>query len=71
VVSGGLEDPRIQHYHVHRVELDSHPVMPVMVDGWALSGEGPLQIRMHKHSLVVMAGELASEAPPSQDVGIE
>ena len=53
---GGPEDERIQHYHVHRVDIDTHPVMPVMADGLAL-GEGALHISMQRHSLAVMVGE--------------
>ena len=33
VGTGGPEDPRIQHYRVRRVEIDTHPAMPVMADG--------------------------------------
>jgi diacylglycerol kinase (ATP) len=54
--SGGPEDERIQHYHVHRVDIDTNPPMPVMVDGLAL-GEGPLHIRMQRHVLAVMVAE--------------
>ena len=28
VGTGGPEDPRIQHYHVRRVDIDTHPAMP-------------------------------------------
>jgi len=50
---GGSEDERIQHYHVHRVDIDTRPAMPVMVDGLAL-GEGPLHISIQRHVLAVM-----------------
>jgi len=50
---GGPEDDRIQHFHVHRVDIDTNPAMPVMVDGLAL-GEGPLHISMQRHILAVM-----------------
>jgi diacylglycerol kinase (ATP) len=53
---GGPEDERIQHYHVHRVDIDTNPAMPVMVDGLAL-GEGPLHISMQRHVLAVMVAE--------------
>jgi diacylglycerol kinase (ATP) len=53
---GRPEDERIQHYHVHRVDIDTNPAMPVMVDGLAI-GEGPLHIRMQRHVLAVMVGE--------------
>jgi diacylglycerol kinase (ATP) len=54
-VDGGPEDERIQHYHVRRVEIDTHPAMPVMADGLAL-GEGPLRISVQRHALSVMIG---------------
>jgi diacylglycerol kinase (ATP) len=39
VGEGKPEDSRIQHFHVRRVDIDTHPSMPVMADGNAL-GEG-------------------------------
>ena len=50
---GGPEDERIQHYHVHSVDIGTNPAMPVMVDGLAL-GEGPLHIRMQRQVLAEM-----------------
>ena len=52
---GGLEDERIQHYHVRKVDIVTNPAMPVMADGMAL-GEGPLRIRVQRHALAVMVG---------------
>jgi diacylglycerol kinase (ATP) len=58
-VAGGVpEDPRIQHFQVRRVDIDTHPAMPVMADGLVL-GEGPLHISVQRHALAVMAGEPA------------
>ncbi|MGE5222560.1 MAG: diacylglycerol/lipid kinase family protein [Omnitrophica WOR_2 bacterium] len=62
---GGPEDERIQHYHVRRIDIDSHPAMPVMADGSAL-GEGPLRISVQRHTLAVMVGEPANAVPPAQ-----
>jgi len=42
-VGGGLEDERLQHYHVRRMDIDTSPVVPLLADGLAL-GEGPLHI---------------------------
>jgi len=67
---GGPEDERIQHYHVRRVDIDSHPAMQVMADGVAL-GEGPLQISMQRRTLTVMVGEPVPETLPSQGVSLE
>ena len=65
VATGGLEDPRIQHYHVRRVDIDSHPALPAMADGLAL-GEGPLRISVRRHALAVMVGEPATVVLPAQ-----
>ncbi len=70
VAAGRSEGPRIQHYHVRRIEIDSHPAMPVMADGFAL-GEGPLKISVQRRTLTVMAGVPAPETRPSQDVSDE
>jgi diacylglycerol kinase family enzyme len=53
--SGRAEDPRIQRYHVRRVEIDSHPSMPVMADGSGL-GEGRVGIEVRRQALTVMVG---------------
>ena len=57
------EDPRIQHYHVRRVEIDTQPAMPIMADGDAL-GEGRVRIEVRRHVLAVMVGKPAPEAAP-------
>ena len=62
VGEGYPEDQRIQHFHVHKVEIDTHPAMPVMADGSPL-GEGLVRIEMRRHALAVMAG---SEMPEEQ-----
>jgi diacylglycerol kinase (ATP) len=53
VGEGRSEDSRIQHFHVRRVDIDTHPAMPVMADGTAL-GEGPVHIEVRRHALAVM-----------------
>jgi diacylglycerol kinase family enzyme len=50
-----MEDSRIQHFHVRRVDIDTHPSMPVMADGIPL-GEGLVRIEVRRHGLAVMAG---------------
>jgi diacylglycerol kinase (ATP) len=47
------EDPSIQRYQVRRVEIETNPPMPVMVDGTPL-GEGSLKITIRQHSLAVI-----------------
>lgn len=56
VGDGKLEDSRIQHYHVRRVDIDTLPPMPVMADGTAL-GEGLVRIEIRRHALTVMVGQ--------------
>ena len=60
VGEGYPEDSRIQHHHVRRVEIDTHPSMPVMADGNAL-GEGLVRIEVWRHALAVMAGPATPE----------
>jgi diacylglycerol kinase family enzyme len=57
------EDSRIQHFHVRRVDIDTHPAMPVMADGSAL-GEGMVRIEVRRRVLAVMAGPAISEVLP-------
>jgi diacylglycerol kinase family enzyme len=63
VGEGKPEDPRIQHYHVRRVDIDTHPTMPVMADGSAL-GEGLVRIEVRRHALAVMVGQPAPDVLP-------
>jgi diacylglycerol kinase (ATP) len=63
---GKPEDPRIQHFHVRRVDIDTQPAMPVMVDGTEL-GNGLVHIEVRRHALAVMVGSLPP--PLQQNVG--
>ncbi len=65
VGEGHPEDSRIQHFHVRRVDIDTHPAMPVMADGSAL-GEGLVRIEVRRRVLRVMAGPAAPEVPSAQ-----
>ena len=62
-VGVGTEDSRIQHFQARRVDMDTHPAMPVMADGLEM-GEGPLHITVQRHALAVMVGTPAPEAAP-------
>jgi diacylglycerol kinase (ATP) len=53
VGEGKFEDARIQHFHVRKIEIETHPAMPVMVDGIAL-GKGRVTIEVRKRVLAVM-----------------
>jgi diacylglycerol kinase (ATP) len=65
VGEGYPEDARIQHFHVRRVEIDTHPAMPVMADGSPL-GEGLVRIEVRRHVLTVMAGQPELDVLPDQ-----
>lgn len=58
---GKPEDPRIQHYRVNRVDIDTKPAMPMMADGNAL-GEGAVRIEVRRRVLAVMVNQ---PAPPA------
>jgi YegS/Rv2252/BmrU family lipid kinase len=62
VGEGKPEDPRIQHYHVRRVDIDTQPAMPVMADGSPL-GEGRVRIEVRRHALAVMVSTPGPDAP--------
>lgn len=70
VGEGIPEDPRIQHYHVRRVVIDTHPVMPVMVDGSPI-GEGQVYIKVRRHALAVMVAKSKPEPVPETSETIE
>jgi diacylglycerol kinase (ATP) len=70
VATGGVEDMRIQHYHVRKVDIDSHPAMPLMADGSVL-GEGPLHISVQRHALAIMVSLPAPAVLPAQGVILE
>jgi len=56
VGEGKPEDPRIQHYHVRRIDIDTNPAMQVMADGSPL-GEGLVQIKVRRHALAMMVAQ--------------
>jgi len=53
------EDPRIQHFRVRRVDIDTQPAMSVMADGISL-GEGLVRIEVQQNALTVMVGSSES-----------
>ncbi len=63
VGEGKPEDPRIQHYHVRKVEIDTDPSMPVLTDGNTL-GEGPVRLEVRRRVLTVMAGPEPAKVLP-------
>ena len=53
------EDPRIEHFSVQRIVVDTHPAMPIMADGVTI-GEGAVIIEVQRHALTVMVEGHAS-----------
>ncbi len=47
------QDPRIQHYRVRSITIDTVPPMPIMADGTKI-GEGSVEIDVQKHALSVL-----------------
>jgi len=67
---GKPEDPRIQHYHVRSVDIETQPAMPVMADGSAL-GEGLVHIEVRRHALAMMVHQPATEPAPAAHPELE
>jgi diacylglycerol kinase (ATP) len=63
VGTGNPEDPRVQHYHARRVDIDTKPAMSIMADGNAL-GEGRVRIEVRRRVLTVMVGKPAPKTLP-------
>ena len=57
---GKPEDPRIQHYRVSKVEINTKPAMAVLVDGVPL-GDGMVRIEVRPRALTVMVAREHSE----------
>ncbi len=68
VAGGEAEDPRIQRFQARKVDIETHPAMPVMADGLALD-EGPLHITIQRRVLAVMVEAPKAEASPAQGKG--
>jgi diacylglycerol kinase (ATP) len=64
---GKPEDPRIQHYHVRKVDIDTHPAMAVMTDGTPL-GEGKVRIEVRRQALSVMVSQPSLVVLPDPEV---
>jgi diacylglycerol kinase (ATP) len=58
LVTGGPEDARIRRFHARRVDVDTNPPMPIVVDGYRL-GEGSVRLGIRRRALNVIAGPLA------------
>jgi diacylglycerol kinase (ATP) len=65
-----LEDHRIQHFHVRKIVVDTHPAMPAMVDGVSI-GDGRVEIEVRRHVLTVMVGKAIPEALAEPGEAIE
>ena len=60
---GKPEDPRIQHYRVSKVEINTKPAMAVLVDGVPL-GDGKVRIEVWPRALTV----IVAKKPPKKKV---
>jgi len=63
-------DERIQQYHVRRLDVETNPSMPAIVDGLAL-GEGPVRISVQRNALAIMVSEPEPVVLPDQGVILE
>lgn len=61
--AGTPEDPRIQHFRVHSIVIETNPAMPVMTDGIPL-GEGSVRVEVRRHALTVIAGSPVPKVLP-------
>jgi YegS/Rv2252/BmrU family lipid kinase len=52
---GAVEDERVKHYHVKRVDIRSDPPMPVLADGMLLE-PGSVTAEVHPRALTIMGG---------------
>lgn len=50
------EDPRIQHFRVRKLKIETYPDMPIMADGISI-GEGSVNIEVNHHALTVIVGK--------------
>jgi diacylglycerol kinase family enzyme len=67
---GKPEDPRIQHYQVRKVIVDTKPSMPVMVDGVDI-GEGKVSIQVKHRALSVMVLSKEKDLSSRLEKGIQ
>jgi diacylglycerol kinase (ATP) len=66
VGAGMADDPRVLHFKVRKIVIDTHPVMQAMTDGNPL-GEGAVRIEVRKHALAVMVGSPGFETEPGPE----
>ena len=52
---GAVEDARVKHYRIKRVNIHSDPPMPVLADGMLLN-PGPVTAQVHPRALAIMGG---------------
>jgi diacylglycerol kinase (ATP) len=67
--SGGAEDARIRRFRARHVTVESHPAMPVMVDGFSL-GQGRVNLQIRRNALAIIAGDIRSESPGNSSAGL-
>lgn len=70
VGSGSFIDPRIQHYHVRKIEIDTQPAMPIMVDGTSI-GIGQVSLTIRRHCLTVIVPQPAPIPESASGINLE
>ena len=60
--TGEAADPRVKHYRVKQISIESDPPMPVLADG-ILLGKGPFTAKIRPQAIRVMAGPLPVVLP--------
>jgi YegS/Rv2252/BmrU family lipid kinase len=59
--TNSIEDPRIKHYRVRNLVIETNPPMPVMIDG-SVCKEGTVRIGIHRHALTILTGSKKAAA---------
>ena len=73
-LEASVKDPRIKHYRVKHLKIESDPLMPVLADSFLLE-QGRVEVQVHPRSLTVIGGyrsgakseRLMSEIPSQQN----
>jgi diacylglycerol kinase family enzyme len=61
--TGMLEDPRIRHFRIKSMDIETDPPMAVMADGNPL-GKCPLHLEARDHALGVIVGLVSERKRP-------
>ena len=67
--TGVVVDPRVKHFRVKQITIDSDPPMPVLADG-ILLGKGPFTVLIRPQAIQVLAGPLPALPLPAVPLSI-